>query len=106
MKEIPVSEFRTKCLALIDRVRRTRKPLRVTRRGKPIADIVPAAALRPVVDRTKWLGSLKGTTTILGDIVSPAIDKEEWEMLRDPSRVLDPESRKIVQKARAKKRKL
>jgi prevent-host-death family protein len=106
MKEVPISEFRTKCLALIERVRRTRKPLRVTRRGKPIADIVPAAAIKPVLDRAKWIGSMKGTAKILGDIVSPAIDKDEWEVLRDPMRVLDPEPRKIVQKVRAKKHKL
>jgi len=58
------------------------------------------------MDRAKWIGSMKGTVTILGDIVSPAIDKDEWEVLRDPSRVLDPESHKIVQEVRAKKRKL
>lgn len=106
MKEIPISEFRTKCLELIERVRRTRKPLRVTRRGKPIADIVPTAAIKPVTDRAKWLGSVKGTVKILGDIVSPAHERDEWEMLREPSRVLDPQSHKIVQKVRAKKRKL
>ena len=106
MKEVPISEFRTKCLALIERVRRTRKPLRVTRRGKPIADIVPTAATQPAMDRAKWLGSMKGTVKILGDIVSPAIDKNEWEVLRNPSRVLDPKSHNVVQKVRAKKRKL
>jgi prevent-host-death family protein len=106
MKKVPISEFRINCLALIEGVRLTRKPLRVTRRGKPIADIVPTAAIKPVMDRAKWIGYMKGTTTILGDIVSPAIDKDEWEVLRDPMRVLDPESRKIVQKVRAKKHKL
>ena len=106
MKEVGISQFKTKCLELLEQVRRTRKPLRVTRRGKPIADIVPTAAIKPVMDRAKWLGSMKGTVKILGDIVSPAIDKDEWEVLRDPSRVLDPQSHKIVQKVRAKKRKL
>jgi len=106
VKEVPISEFRTKCLALIERVRRTRKPIRVTRGGKPIADIVPTTVIMPVMDRAKWLASIKGTTTILGDIVSPAIDEEEWEVMRDPWRVLDPESHKIAQNVRAKKRKL
>jgi len=106
VKEVPISEFRTKCLALIERVRRTRKPLRVTRRGIPIADIVPTPAIKPVMDRAKWIASMKGTVKILGDIVSPAVDKDEWEVFRDPMRVLDPEQHKIVQKARAKKRKL
>jgi prevent-host-death family protein len=106
VKEVRISEFRTKCLALIERVRRTRKPLRVTRRGKPIADIVPSAAIKPVMDRAKWIGSMKGTVKILGDIVSPAIDKDEWEVLSDPLRVLYPKPHKLVQKVRAKKRKL
>lgn len=105
MKEVPISEFRTKCLALIERVRRTRKPIRVTRRGKPIAEIVPTAAKKPVMDRARWLRSMKGTVKILGDIVSPAIDQDEWEVLRDPARVLDPQSHKVVRKVRAKKRK-
>jgi hypothetical protein len=57
------------------------------------------------MDRAKWLGSMKGTVKILGDIVSPAIDKDEWEVLRDPLRVLDPRPHKLVKKVRAKKRK-
>ena len=106
MKEVPISEFRIRCSALIERVRRTRKPLRVTRGGKPVADIVPTAAIKPVMDRAKWLASMKGTVKILGDIVSPAIDKDEWEVISDPLRVLDPKPHKLVQKVRAKKRKL
>jgi prevent-host-death family protein len=106
MKEIGISQFKTKCLELLEQVRRTRKPLRVTRRGKPIADIVPTATIKPVMDRAKWVGSMKGTVTILGDIVSPAHDKDEWEVLRDPSRVLDPQSHKLVRNVRAEKRKL
>ena len=34
-------------------------------------------------DRAAWIGSMKGTFEILGDIVSPANDEEEWEVLRD-----------------------
>jgi hypothetical protein len=58
------------------------------------------------MDRAKWIGSLKGTAKILGDIVSPAIDKDESEVLSGPSRVLDPTPHRLVQKVRAKKRKL
>jgi hypothetical protein len=42
---------------------------------------MPPAGLR--VDRDAWIGSGKGTAKILGDIVSPANDPEEWEALRD-----------------------
>jgi prevent-host-death family protein len=80
MEEIAISEFKAKCLAILEQVRKTRKPIRITRHGKPVADVVPPV---PVFDRAAWIGSLKGSTKILGDIVSPANDEDEWEVLRD-----------------------
>jgi prevent-host-death family protein len=80
MQEIAISEFKAKCLAVIERVRSTQKPIRITRFGKPVAEIVPPTA---VVDRAAWIGSMKGSFEILGDIVSPANDENEWEVLRD-----------------------
>ena len=79
MIEVPISEFKAKCLALLQQVRVTREPIRVTRHGKPVAEIVPPT---PTVDRSKWIGSLKDSM-ILGDIISPATDKDEWEAERD-----------------------
>ena len=70
MEEVAISEFKAKCLALLERVRKTKKPIRVTRFGKPVADVVPPA---PVVGPADWLGSLADTMEILGDIVSPVI---------------------------------
>jgi prevent-host-death family protein len=43
MREIDIREFKTKCSALIEKVRKTRKPIRITRLGKPLAEIVPTA---------------------------------------------------------------
>ena len=80
MIEVPISEFKAKCLALLEQVRKTREPIRVTRHGKPVAEVVPPG---PVMDRKAWLASMKGTVTILGDIISPATDKDEWEAERD-----------------------
>jgi prevent-host-death family protein len=80
MQEIAISEFKAKCLAVLEQVRATKKPIRVTRFGKPVADVVPPTA---VVDRAAWIGSMKGTMKIVGDIVSPATDEDEWEVLRD-----------------------
>ena len=51
----------------------------LSRHGKPVAEIVPPT---PTVDRSKWIGSLKDSM-ILGDIISPATDKDEWEAERD-----------------------
>jgi len=81
MQEISISEFKAKCLSLLQEVCKTKRPIRVTRFGKPVADVVPPAAVQ--VDRNAWIGSGKGTAKILGDIVSPANDPDDWEALRD-----------------------
>ena len=43
----------------------------------------PAVRVAVVMDREAWFGSMKDTFEILGDIVSPANDEDEWEVLRD-----------------------
>jgi prevent-host-death family protein len=79
MKNVPISEFKAKCLGLIELVDKTRQPLRITRHGRPVAELVPVGP-----DRTrKFLGDMAGTVEILGDIVSPVIDLEEFEAYRD-----------------------
>jgi len=40
MQEVAISEFKAKCLALLEAVRKTKKPLRITRYGEPVADVV------------------------------------------------------------------
>jgi prevent-host-death family protein len=80
MEEVSISEFKAKCLALLEQVNKTKKPLRITRHGKPVAEVIPPA---PVVDRAAWIGSMKDSMEILGDIISPANDEDEWEVLRD-----------------------
>ena len=77
MEEIAISKFKATCLAVMERVRRTRKPVRVTRFGKPVAEIVPPA---PPAERK--LGALADRVHILGDIVAPASDESDWEVLR------------------------
>jgi prevent-host-death family protein len=80
MKEVTISEFKAKCFSLLDQVKKTNQPLRVTRFGKPIAEVVPAS---PQAGSGDWFGSMKGTFEILGDIVSPANDEQDWEVLRN-----------------------
>jgi prevent-host-death family protein len=80
MIEISISEFKAKCLALLEQVRKTKQPLRVTRHGKPVAEIVPP---RMEVDRKEWIASMQGSGETLGDIISPASDEDDWEVLRD-----------------------
>lgn len=80
MLEITISEFKAKCLALLEQVRKTKQPLRVTRHGKPVADIVPPNI---EVDRARWIAEMQGSAETLGDIISPASDEDDWEVLRD-----------------------
>ena len=76
---IPISEFKATCLAVLERVRRTGVSIIVTRRGTPVAEISPPPA-PPVPD---WVGSLRGTARIVGDIVSPSVPEDDWDALRE-----------------------
>lgn len=76
---IPISEFKATCLAVLERVRRTGTPIVVTRRGQPVAEVVPPS-LASTGDA--WLGSMRATATIAGDLVGPASDADAWEVLR------------------------
>ena len=78
MKEIAISEFKAKCLSLLDQVHKTKKPIRVTRFGKPVAEVFPTSP----ASSSDWMGSMKDSMEILGDIVSPANDENDWEVLR------------------------
>ena len=80
MEEVAISEFKAKCLALLERVRKTKQPIRVTRFGKPVADVVPPS---PVAEPGDWLGTMAGTIEIVGDIVSPVMEESDWEAARD-----------------------
>jgi prevent-host-death family protein len=69
-RSIPASQFKAKCLALLDEVAETRQPLVVTKRGKPVARVVPTEAPR----------SLIGSVTYLVDddeLIKPLY--EDWE---------------------------
>lgn len=80
MKEIAISEFKAKCLGILEEVRKTRKPVRVTRFGKPVAEVVPPSPEKGTGGR---LGCMIGTAQILGDIVGSISDESEWNATRE-----------------------
>jgi prevent-host-death family protein len=80
MKEIAISEFKAKCLGILEEVRKTRRPIRVTRFGKPVAEVVPAKPEKPA---KRLLGSGAGTAEILGDIVGPTGSLDDWDASRE-----------------------
>ena len=79
MESMAISEFKAKCLAVLQRVKRTGKPVLVTRFGKPIAEVVPPSG-RARADA--WIGSFQSRGRVVGDIVSPVVDEKDWEVLR------------------------
>jgi prevent-host-death family protein len=71
---IAISKFKATCLAVLAEVRKTGIPVRVTRLGEPIAEIVP-----PRADSDKrWIGCMSDSVEILGDLVGPAGAFDEW----------------------------
>lgn len=72
MRTVKASEFKARCLQLMDQVAQSGESLVITKRGKPVSRLVPYHE-KP----TTLYGSLKGTVRIKGDIVSPL--KVKWE---------------------------
>jgi prevent-host-death family protein len=74
-RRVPAGEFKATCLKLMEEVRRGGGPIVITKRGKPIAKLVPAVEAPRQV-----FGCLKGTVTIHGDITEPT--GEVWNAER------------------------
>ena len=83
MKEVSVSKFKATCLELLRDVAENGEPILVTKRGEPIAEVRPPHPKGP----NSLHGCMKGRGKILGDITSPAIPAEKWDVLKreDPS---------------------
>lgn len=77
MRTIQASEFKARCLALLDEVTRTGEPLVVTKHGRPVAEVRPHKPPRA----KSLIGLDKGRVRILGDIIAPAYDGE-WDALK------------------------
>ena len=69
---ISITDFEANCLRLLDQVAQQRRPLIITKEGKPIAKLVPIAD-----EAADIFGRMAGTATICGDIIGP-IDDLEW----------------------------
>lgn len=71
--KIPAGEFKSKCLHLLDEVSQRHIPFIITKRGKPVAKLVPIEEETP----QQLFGYLEGSAKIVGDIISPI--EERWE---------------------------
>ena len=78
VETVSISKFKATCLARLDKVKRTGRPLLITRRGEPIAEVT---APSPPKVSSGWLGSLESTGHIVGDIVAPVTAVDDWDVL-------------------------
>jgi prevent-host-death family protein len=77
MKTIAIAKFKETCLRVLEDVRRG-QPVLVTKRGQPIAQVLPP----PPSSRGAWRGAMRGKGRILGDVVAPAAERDDWSVLR------------------------
>lgn len=78
-ERVPISEFKAKSLALLEQVRRTGRPIIVTKRGEPIAEVIPPST---VTLGSSWIGSARASVILGDDLVGPAGDLTDWDALR------------------------
>lgn len=71
MSKVPAGEFKARCLELLDRVADGHAPIVITKRGRPVAKLVAVAPPPPLY------GAMRGSVSILGDLVAPL--GERWE---------------------------
>jgi prevent-host-death family protein len=77
MKTMPAGEFKARCLKVMDDVQLTREAVVITKKGRPVAKLVPAGS--PSDD---FLGKLSGVMKIVGDVTQPLDEAEVWDALR------------------------
>ena len=77
METINASDFKARCLAVLDRVHATGERLVILKRGQPVAELGPVT--RDGAEYPQF--ELRGTVTVCGDIVGPAVPEDHWESL-------------------------
>jgi prevent-host-death family protein len=77
MKSYPIGQFKAQCLRLMEDVRMKREPILVTKRGRPIARVVPTAD-----EPRELFGCLAEVLEIIGDVESPVIAPRKWGALK------------------------
>jgi len=81
MRALKISEFKAKCLAVIDQVDRTGEPVTILKRGRAVARLVPAASGERYPQN-----SLAGSVEIVGDVLSPVVPAQMWDAMQPPRR--------------------
>ncbi|MGH7773000.1 MAG: type II toxin-antitoxin system Phd/YefM family antitoxin [Candidatus Binatia bacterium] len=74
MKTMPAGEFKAHCLRVMDQVRASREPVIITKKGVPVAKLVPASE-----PQLNVFGCMAGTADILGDVEAPVVPVRTWK---------------------------
>jgi len=77
MKHMPAGKFKARCLSVMDDVNATGEPVIITKRGTPVAKVVPVTS-----KKQNLFGFMAGEFKIVGDIERPVVALEEWEVMR------------------------
>ena len=78
METINASDFKARCLAILDRLQATGEPVVILKRGRPVAELFPASGSSSKYPQSE----LAGTVHEVGDVVGPVLPAEDWESLR------------------------
>jgi prevent-host-death family protein len=74
-KTISATQFRVKCLHVIDQMTRDHEPVTVTKRGRPVAIVMPVVPKEPI----SIIGALRGSVLRYDDPFAPAAATSDWK---------------------------
>ncbi len=77
MKTMPAGEFKARCLRVMDEVHARREPVVITKKGVPVAKLIPADE-RPA----DVFGCMAGTAEVVGDVEAPVLPARAWKATR------------------------
>lgn len=78
MDTINASDFKARCLAILDHVHKTGNRVTILKRGRPVAELSRVTGEADVCPQAE----LQGTVTVVGDVVGPVFAEGHWESLK------------------------
>ncbi len=91
MRTMPAGEFKARCLRVMEEVKKYRTPVVITKKGRPVAKLVP-----PDAPATDVFGCMAGTARIVGDVQAPVLAADTWRAVsrRSAARRARPRARR------------
>jgi len=76
VRTMPAGDFKARCLQVMEEVRKGRREVIITKRGVPVAKLVPVETTEPDI-----FDCMAGTVRMVGDVVAPAASADDWDAL-------------------------